>query len=131
MRDFTDAEFDLFLNLLKRLRPDLEIERVADQAGRTGKLSRMHVFGRVIDTAFAGLPPTQDDFKFIQQETNMILTPAERTLEYLEATVSPVSAPLPPPELSVGEERGLNEHHGAIPQLVIWETNLNPCCPQP
>src|ERR1700709_89221 len=61
MRDFTDAEFNLFLDLMKRLRPDLEDERLVAQASKTG---RMHVWGRVIDMAHAGLPPTQDDCKF-------------------------------------------------------------------
>jgi hypothetical protein len=81
MRDFTDAEFDFFLSLINRLRPDLEAERVTTTAVESGTFSRMFVWGRIIDMSQAGLRPLKDDYDFIQKDTKITLAQVESTLE--------------------------------------------------
>jgi hypothetical protein len=81
MRDFTDAEFDFFLSLISRLRPDLEAARVTTAAVESGTFSRMLVWGRIIDMSQAGLRPLKDDYDFIQKDTKITLPQVESQLE--------------------------------------------------
>lgn len=81
MRDFTDAEFDFFLSLMSRLRPDLEAERVTPAMVESGTFSRMRVWGRIIDMSQAGLRPLKDDYDFIQKDTKITLPQVESPLE--------------------------------------------------
>lgn len=81
MRDFTDAEFDIFLSLITRLRPDLEEERTTATAVEAGTFSRMRIWGRIIDMTQAGLNPLKDDHDFVQKDAGILLRQAENTLE--------------------------------------------------
>jgi hypothetical protein len=81
MRDFTDAEFDFFLSLISRLRPDLEAERVTATTVESGNFSRMLVWGRIIDMSQAGLLPLKGDYDFIQKDTKITLPQVESPLE--------------------------------------------------
>ena len=81
MRDFTDAEFDIFLSLINRLRPDLEAERTTPTAVESGTFSRMRIWGRIIDMTQAGLRPLKDDHDFIQKDTGVLMSQVENALE--------------------------------------------------
>lgn len=88
MRDFIDAEFNLFLALLGRLRPDLECERTTPTAVAAGEYSRMRVWGRIVDMTQAGLRPHESDFEFLIKEANIILPQAKSILSGSESIPS-------------------------------------------
>lgn len=84
MRDFTDAEFDVFLSLISRLRPDLDAERTTTV--ESGNFSRMRVWGRVIDMAHTGLRPLKEDYDYIQKDTKLLVSGVAGTLEGTSAS---------------------------------------------
>jgi hypothetical protein len=83
MRDFTDGEFDVFLSLTSRLRPDLEVERTTTVTAESGVFLRMRIWGRIIDMSQAGLRPLKGDFDFIQKDTNIYCGCQELTVMWL------------------------------------------------